>query len=86
MALPDLTPEQRAEALEKATRARRRRGSARRITCVLIVEAPDTRRPPVTFCATARANARTSTPGCSQKRRSSAATSARAIQCSGAGW
>ena len=29
MALPDLTPEQRAEALEKATRARRRRAEVK---------------------------------------------------------
>ena len=38
MALPDLTPEQRAQALEKATQARRRRAEVAKMKVVSLLE------------------------------------------------
>ena len=52
----------------------RGRGSSRRAACMASVEPPDTTRPARAHCTAARASASGSTPGCSQKRRSSTAT------------
>jgi len=57
-------------------RSVRGRGSSTRTSCMVSVDAPDTRRPCVTLSATARATAIGSTPPCRQKRLSSKRTSA----------
>ena len=54
----------------------------RRVACIVIVEAPLTRRSEVTFWNVARTTLGRFTPECSKKRRSSAATSAFTIQSS----
>ena len=54
----------------------RARGRSSRASCIVIVDAPDTTRRARSVVRAARASARRSTPGCSQKRRSSTATKA----------
>ena len=57
-------------------------GQIRRVACIVIVEAPLTRRSAVMFWMVARTTLGRFTPECSKKRRSSAATSAFTIQSS----
>ena len=58
-------------------------GSIRRTACIVSVEAPETRRPAVTFWTAARRALSGRTPQCVQKVPSSDATSALTIQSSG---